>query len=135
LNQWRNNGLLGKSWCEAKRLCDAKITDARTSVQDALQAFFTLGAALIGARDDEAPLKEAVADSCCWKDFERLVAHFAGLTDTMEANPLTYVAQGYHRFRRYAPRMLEALQISAAPVACRASIRTQTQFWGQVGRA
>lgn len=109
--------IVGKTWREAKRLCDAKITDARASVQDALQAFFTLGAALIGARDDEAPLEEAVADSCGWKDLERLVAHSARLTDTMEANPLTHVAQGYHRFRRYAPRMLEALQISAAPVA------------------
>lgn len=109
--------IVGKTWRDAKRLCDARITDARASVQDALQAFFALGAALIGARDDEAPLEGAVADSCGWEDLERLVANSARLTDTMEANPLAHVVQGYHRFRLYAPRMLEALTISAAPVA------------------
>jgi len=109
--------IVGKTWREAKRLCDARITDARASVQDALQAFFALGAALIGARADEAPLEGAVVESCGWEALERLVAHSARLTDTLEANPLAHVAQGYHRFRRYAPRMLEALTISAAPVA------------------
>lgn len=39
------------------------------------------------------------------------------LTDTMAADALAYVGQGYHRFRRYAPRMLRALDIQAAPVA------------------
>jgi len=109
--------IVGKTWREAKRLCDARITDARASVQDALQAFFALGAALIGARADEAPLEGAVVESCGWEALERLVAHSARLTETLEANPLAHVAQGYHRFRRYAPRMLEALTISAAPVA------------------
>ena len=28
-----------------------------------------------------------------------------------------YVGQGYHRFRRYAPRMLRCLKLEAAPVA------------------
>ena len=41
----------------------------------------------------------------------------AQLGQTMSADPLTHVVQGYHRFRRYAPRMLRALDIKAAPVA------------------
>ena len=35
----------------------------------------------------------------------------------MSGDPLAHVAQGFHRFRRYAPRMLQALEIEAAPVA------------------
>jgi hypothetical protein len=35
----------------------------------------------------------------------------------MSAEPLAHVSQGYHRFRRYAPRMLRALDIKAASVA------------------
>jgi len=39
------------------------------------------------------------------------------LTDTLGDDPLAYVDQGYHRFRRYAPRMLRCLTLKAAPVA------------------
>jgi hypothetical protein len=35
----------------------------------------------------------------------------------MSAEPLAHVEQGYHLFRRYAPRMLRALDIAAASVA------------------
>lgn len=34
----------------------------------------------------------------------------------MAADPLAHVGQGYHRFRRYAPRMLRTLDIQAAGV-------------------
>ena len=109
--------IVGKTWREAKRLCDARIVDVRASVQDTLRTFFSLGTALLAARSDDASLDKAVAASCGWDDLERLVVSSAKLTDTMEADPLAHVTQGYHRFRRYAPRMLEALDISAAPVA------------------
>ena len=36
------------------------------------------------------------------------------LSDTMSADPLAHVAQGWPRFRRYAPRMLRALDIQAS---------------------
>ena len=39
------------------------------------------------------------------------------LTDTVMSDPLAHVVQGYHRFRRYAPRMLRALDIACASVA------------------
>ena len=46
-----------------------------------------------------------------------MVATAAELTDTMAADALAHVVHGYHRFRRYAPRMLRALNICCAPVA------------------
>lgn len=58
--------IVGKTWRDAKRLCDARIMDAKASVQDTLRAFFALGAALLEARSDDAPLDEAVAASCSW---------------------------------------------------------------------
>ncbi|HIB5507498.1 TPA: Tn3 family transposase, partial [Klebsiella pneumoniae] len=36
---------------------------------------------------------------------------------TMADDPLNHVLDGYHRFRRYAPRMLRLLDLRAAPVA------------------
>ena len=109
--------IVGKTWSAAKRLCDARITDARGAVQAILRAFSALGVALLEAKGDGAPLEEAVTTICGWDDLEKLVANSASLTNTMEADPIAHVVQGYHRFRRYAPRMLEALEITAAPVA------------------
>lgn len=108
--------IVGKTWQGAKKLCDAKIADAKTAVQDTLRAFKSLGAALLDARSDGAPLDQATELACGWERLEGLVATAAELTDTMAADPLAHVGQGYHRFRRYAPRMLRALNIQAAGV-------------------
>ena len=66
---------------------------------------------------DGAPLETAVSDTPGWSALEELVATSAQLTNTMAADPLAHVVQGHRRFRRYAPRMLKALDIKAAPVA------------------
>ena len=117
--QWRrrNNGLLGKTWNDAKTRCDARIADAKTTLHGTLRAFSGLGAALLEARGDGAPLDGAVAAACGWRALEGLVATAAQLTDTMAADALAHVVHGYHRFRRYAPRMLRMLDLQAAPVA------------------
>ena len=109
--------IVGKIWRDAKKLCDTQINDAKASLQDTLRSFKNLGAALLEARGDNAPLGPAVATTCGWRNLESLVATAAQLGDTMSADPLTHVGQGYHRFRRYAPRMLRALDIKAASIA------------------
>lgn len=109
--------VVGKIWRDAKKLCDAHISDAKTSLQETLRSFKNLGAALLEAKGDDAPLDPAVAAACGWHNLESLVAMAARLNDTMSAEPLAHVVHGYHRFRRYAPRMLRALDIKAASVA------------------
>ena len=95
--------IVGKTWQGAKKLCDAKIADAKAAVQDTLCAFKSLGSALLEAKSDGPSLDQATEVACGWEQFEGLVATAAGLTDTMAADPLAHVGQGYHRFRRYAP--------------------------------
>lgn len=109
--------IVGKSWNEAKVRCDARIADAKTSLHGTLRAFSGLGAALLEARGDAAALEEAIATACGWQALEGLVATADQLTVTMAADALAHVGQGYHRFRRYAPRMLRMLDVQAAPVA------------------
>ena len=109
--------IVGKIWRDASRLCDVQIKDAKTSLQETLRSFKSLGAALLEAKGDDAPLDPAVANTCGWNNLESLVATAAQLGNTMSAEPLAHVAQGYHRFRRYAPRMLCALDIKAASLA------------------
>ena len=109
--------IVGKTWRDAKKICDVRIADAKLTVHDTLKSFKNLGAALLEAKGDEASLNAATETACGWLHLEGLVATAAELTDTMAADPLAHVLQGYHRFRRYAPRMLRALDIHAAAVA------------------
>ena len=109
--------IVGKAWREAKSRCDARMDDAKSALKDTLQSFKTLGAALLEAHEDQASLEEAIGTAGGWSSLKGLVATAAQLTDTFAADPLAHVVHGYHRFRRYAPRMLRALDICAAPVA------------------
>ena len=109
--------IVGKTWREAKSRCDAHAEDAKAALKDTLQSFATLGSALLEAHEDRASLEEAVGNAGGWLSLKGLIATAAQLTDTLAADPLAHVSHGYHRFRRYAPRMLRAVDIQAAPVA------------------
>jgi hypothetical protein len=109
--------IVGKTWREAKKLCDARIDNVKKTVHQTLRSFTSLGAALLEAKEDGVPLEQAVSSCLGWAGLQELVATGAKLTDTMSDDPLAHVAQGFHRFRRYAPRMLRALEIEAAQVA------------------
>lgn len=109
--------IVGKTWREAKHLHDERIAGSKAAVTDTLRAFTALGASLLEARNDGVPLEMAVAKSAEWGRLEQLVATGAQLSKTLAGDPLAHVGQGYHRFRRYAPRMLRCLKLKAASVA------------------
>lgn len=109
--------IVGKTWRAAQKLCEARVADAKAAVRQTLQSFADLGGALIDAQDDAASLDQAISGKLGWNGLRDLVATAARLTDTMSADPLAHVVQGHNRFRRYAPRMLRALDIQGAPVA------------------
>ena len=109
--------IVGRTWREAEKICDARIADARTTVRRTLRSFADLGQALLEARHQPAMLEQAVSGKLGWDGLQDLVGVAERLTDTMSNDPLAHVAQGHGRLRRYAPRMLRALDIQAAPVA------------------
>jgi hypothetical protein len=80
--------IVGKTWQDAKRLCDTRIADAKSALHDTLRSFKTLGAALLEAKGDEASLDVATEMSCGWLQLEDLVATTAELTDTMTLSPM-----------------------------------------------
>ena len=109
--------IVGKTWREAKRLHDETIAGSKAALTDTIRAFTALGVSLLEARNDGVPLEMAVANSAEWHRLDQLVATGAQLSNTLADEPLAHVGQGYHRFRRYAPRMLRCLNMESAPVA------------------
>ena len=116
---------VGQTFRSAKRRSDERIQDSRTVLRDTLASFRTLGAALLEAKGDGAPLEEAVAAVGGWQKLEGVVAAAEQLSGTMSADPLAHVVQGWPRFRRYAPRMLRTLvQASGVGEPILAALRT-----------
>lgn len=109
--------IVGRTWREAKQVHDARAAETRGAVTATLDGFTALGQSLLDAHGDGASLEDAVARAAGWDRLDRLVATARTLTDTLGDDPLAHVDQGYHRFRRYAPRMLRCLDLEAAPVA------------------
>ncbi len=101
--------IVGKTWREAKRQHDETISGSKATLTDTIRTFTALGASLLEARSDGTPLEMAVASSVAWDRLAQLVATGTQLSNTLADEPLAYVGQGYHRFRRYAPRMLRCL--------------------------
>ncbi len=108
--------IVGKTWRDAKKLCDVRFSDAKMAIHKTLQSFTDLGAALLVAQDNGEPLEQAVLSNPGWSELRNLVTTATQLTNTTAIDPLAHIAKGYHRFRRYAPRMLRTLEIQSAPV-------------------
>ena len=109
--------IVGRTYREAARTCEAQLGDETAAVHEALRAFAELGTALIGARDTGEALDAVIADGPGWEGLGDLVAMAAALANKAASDPLNHVLAGYSRFRRYTPRMLRTLDIEASPVA------------------
>jgi hypothetical protein len=93
--------IVGRTWREAKRMADARIEGAQSSIKDTLLSFKNMGASLLAAHNDNQPLEQAIE----WPDLEDLVATARKLTGTRTADPVGHVTCGLGRFQRYAARM------------------------------
>lgn len=102
---------------EAKKICDAQVDAQKVTIEQTLRSFTELGSALLAARADGSDLDAAIAEQPGWAGLESLIAQSSKLTGALAADPLSHVKQGYRRFRRYAPRMLRALDIEATSVS------------------
>ncbi len=109
--------IVGRLYRSSERLCDTHIAAEKALIKNTLKAFAELGSGLIDAQEDGVPLDATISSNPGWEGLRTLVASASKLTSTMSAEPLTHILMGYHRFRRYTPRMLEMLSLSGAPSA------------------
>ncbi len=121
--------IVGKLYRASECICQAKVVDEANAVRDTLKSFAEIGGALVDAQDDGQPLDDVIASGSGWDSFKTLVAMATRLTAIMVDDPLNHVIDGYHRFRRYAPRIrdlpskrLYAFNPSATPAHLRALI-------------
>lgn len=109
--------IVGKLYRASERMCQTKIAAEANVVRETLKSFATIGGALVDAQNDCQPLGNVIANGSGWDGFKTLVAVATRLTSNVADDPLNHVLDGYHRFRRYTPRMLRLLDLRAAPIA------------------
>ena len=109
--------IVGRLYRSSERLCETHIAAEKISIKNTLKAFANMGESLIEAQVDGVPLDRSISSNPGWEGLRVLVASARKLTDKMSADPLGHVLMGYHRFRRYTPRMLEFLPLNGAPSA------------------
>ncbi len=109
--------IVGRAWREARKHCELRVREAQADISGTLAGFGSLGAALLLARGDDAALTGAVDASCGWDGLGTLVAKATRLGQTAKAEPLDHIVKGFHSFRLYARRMLNALDIRGGTAA------------------
>jgi TnpA family transposase len=109
--------IVAKTWREAKASADTKLADAKGALQKTLEAFLHLGTALLEAHEEHTSAEDAVIKAVSWDLLKQHMTTTRALTNTLATDALEHVINGFHRFRRYAPRMLRILDFHAAPVA------------------
>lgn len=105
--------ICGRIWRDAQHACDKELEMSKKVIDHALKGFERMGNQLIRAHSEKRDLNTAIS----WGDFEELVNVAGQLASATSADPTEYAAQGYHRFRRYAQRMIERLDIRSTPAA------------------
>lgn len=109
--------IVGRLYRASERICQARGADEANAVRDTLKSFARIGGALVEAQDEGQPLDAVIIEGAGWAGLKALIAMATRLTATLSDDPLNHVLDGYHRFRRYTPRMLRLLELRAAPVA------------------
>ena len=108
--------LVGRTYRETARACEAQLGDATAAVREVLRALCRSGTALIGARDTGEALDTVIADGPGWESLGDLVAKAAACEHRRVGSVESHVG-GYSRFRSYTPRILRTLDIEASPAA------------------
>ena len=103
--------ITGRLYRQAQRTCAALVEERKGAIAGVLRSVATLGNAMVHARSVGSDVTVAVAQSVGWEELVQLAATATSLTAAINADPIDHLGSGYHRFRRYAPRMLEALEL------------------------
>jgi hypothetical protein len=108
------------SWvlCSAGQNARRPATPANgKAIQSKLKQYVTVGQALLNARESGEDPWTAIEDVLPWQEFINSVEETRFLSRKGNFDPLHLITEKYSTLRKYAPRMLSALQFMATPAA------------------
>lgn len=113
--------ILGSLFSRAKRTQAERLQQTGKLIQSKLKQYVTVGQALLNARESGEDPWAAIEDVLPWQEFITSVEETRFLSRKDNFAPLHLITEKYSTLRKYAPRMLSALQFRAAPAAMQLS--------------
>ncbi|RAW96813.1 MULTISPECIES: Tn3 family transposase [unclassified Photorhabdus] len=109
--------IIGSLFSRAKRTQAEKLQLTGKLIQNKLKQYVTVGQALLQARESGEDPWAAIEDVLPWQEFINSLEETRFLSRKDNFDPLHLITEKYSTLRKYAPRMLSALQFIAAPAA------------------
>jgi TnpA family transposase len=109
--------MIGKLFNRAKRTHEERFAQSGKAINEKVRLYARIGQRLIDARQDGSDAFEAIEDVIPWADFAQSVLEAQRLSEPESFDYLHLVNDGYTQIRRYAPALLEALDLKATPAA------------------
>ena len=109
--------ILGTLFSQAKRTQAERLQLTGKLIQSKLKQYFTVGQALLHARESGEDPWAAIEDVLPWQEFINSLEETRFLSRKGNFDPLHLITEKYSTLRKYAPRMLSALQFMATPAA------------------
>lgn len=109
--------LIGKLFNRAKRSHEERFAQSGKAINEKVRLYSRIGQVLLAARQEGSDPFAAIEEVIPWDDFERSVREAQTLAQPEAFDYLTLIGDGYTQIRRYAPSLLDALELKAAPAA------------------
>jgi len=116
LVEWHDR-MIGRLFNRAKRSHDERFAQSGKAINDKVRLYARVGQRLIDARRDGSNAFKAIEEVISWAAFTQSVKEAQQLAQPETFDFLHLVSDGYAQIRRYAPALLEALELKAAPAA------------------
>lgn len=113
--------ILGSLFSRAKRTQAERLQQTGKLIQNKLKQYLTVGQALLNARESGEDPWSAIEDVLPWSEFITSLEETRFLSRKDNFDPLHLITEKYSTLRKYAPRMLAALQFRATPAAIQLS--------------
>lgn len=108
---------IGVLFNRAKRAQADEVQHAGKAINDKVRLFYRVGRALVDAKDTGRDPFAAIEAIIPWETFAKSVSDAEQLAQPEDFDYLHRLGDGYTHVRRYAPEVLAALDLTAAPAA------------------
>lgn len=112
-----NDRLIGKVFNRAKSHHESHFQQSGKAINEKVRLYSRIGRILVDARRNGDDPFAAIESVMPWNLFEQSVEEAQMLAQPEAFDYLQFVTDGYTQIRRYAPALLDALQLKAAPAA------------------
>ena len=109
--------VIGSLFNHAKNSHQKQFHRSGKAINEKVRMYWRIGVALLEAKQSGEDPFSAIESIIPWDDFTQSIVEAESLSQSESFDYLHLIADKYSQVRRYAPALLEALQLKAAPAA------------------